>query len=221
MKKLVNHGGIIQYKWVISNLKELHEYLFEVAKSRISKRSSNWIRNPESDKQMKQLYHIKEVSVIQLAGVMLNDLWKSTEKYVLQGKILVFNEAGGYCFWDDETMKILDWKYLLDCKDIVVLENNSIVDEDVRNYLQNKDYLALTNLTSFTLEEIFYYCSKAKTIVFQTQAVDKQQINSLLNLALELEPKEIIIINSDRFPVNDTRLSMHNVIQIEQEYENN
>ena len=180
MKKLVNHGGIIQYKWVISNLKELHEYLFEVAKSRISKRSSNWIRNPESDKQMKQLYHIKEVSVIQLAGVMLNDLWKSTEKYVLQGKILVFNEAGGYCFWDDETMKILDWKYLLDCKDIVVLENNSIVDEDVRNYLQNKDYLAL-----------------------------------------ELEPKEIIIINSDRFPVNDTRLSMHNVIQIEQEYENN
>ena len=107
MKKLVNHGGVIQYKWIVKTKEELHEYLFTVAKSIISQRIINFIKNPESDKQIEQIYHIKKVPPIQLAGVILAELWNSCEKYVLKGETLVFNSATGYCSWNDD-MKILD-----------------------------------------------------------------------------------------------------------------
>lgn len=212
MKKLVNHGGIIQYKWMISTKEELWDYIFEVRSKQLSQQIGDWITGIHPNQQFESFCEIFNIAPVMLGDYLLTKTYEGCIKYV--DKTLVFNEAGGYCFWDDKTMKLLDWKYLLDCKDIVVLENASIVDRDVRDYLQDKDYLALTNLASFTLEEIFYYCSKAKTIVFQTQAIDKEQINSLLNLASQLEPKEIIVINSDRFPVNDIRLSKHNIKQV-------
>lgn len=212
MKKLVNHGGIIQYKWVISNKEELHKYLIEIAKHRITNRITNWLHNRDSDKQIEQIYHLKQVGAIELVGIMLRDLQNSTEKFILQGKTLVFNENGGYCFLD-ENIKILDWKFLLECKDVVVLENASIIEEDVKDYCEdnNLDFLELTNLNSFTLEEIFYYCSNAKTIIFQTQAVDLNQLDNLLKLVEKLQPKEVIIINSESFPTHRKELSKHNL----------
>jgi len=203
IKKVVNHAGIIQYKWIVRNYNELSEYIELVASNKITNRIINWIHNPDSDRQIEQIYHIKKLPVIQLAGVMIAELFNSTEKLIYQGNILVFNEANGYCCWDDKCMQILDWQNIQPKKEIVVIENASIIDSDVKGYLKKnniQDYLSLTELYSFSKEEIFYYLSSCKKIIFKTQYVDKAQIDGLIKLASQIEPKEIVIINSPNFP---------------------
>lgn len=221
MKYLVNHNGTVQYKWIVATQEELFEYIEQIASKRIAKRIGNWLEHPKSDPQMEQLYHIKRVGALQLGAILTADLWESAQKQVRQGETLVFNEAGGYCTWDDETMKLLDWEFLLEPKDVIVLENGKNLEPDVSSWLkkaQIQEYLFL-NLEGRTKEEILYYCSKASIIAFQTQAVDAAQIEILLKFATLLEPKSIIVVNSPRFPAHREELTKHNVVVIEEEYE--
>lgn len=212
-KTLVDHNGIIQYKWIISTSKELDDYIFDIGKSLITSRVMNWLKNPNSDKQIDQLYHLKKVGAISLAGIMINDIWKSAEECILDNNVLVFNEAGGYCFWDDKTMKQLKWDYIHESKDVVILENDIILDPEVKEYLiQNNinDYLSLTNLSKYGKDEIFHYTSKANTIVFKTQYIEQEKIDNLIMLSNVLLSKTIIVINSPRFPLE--KISKHHKV---------
>ena len=98
MKQLVNHNGTVQYKWIVATQEELFEYIEQIASKRIAKRIGNWLKHPESDPQMEQLYHIKRVGALQLGAILTADLWESAEKQVRQGKTLVFNEAGAISY---------------------------------------------------------------------------------------------------------------------------
>jgi len=221
MKKLVNHNGTVQYKWVVATQEELFEYIEQVASKRIGKRVANWTINPSSDIQMQQLYEVFQVGAIELVQKLTIELYTGASKALKYEKALVFNEAGGYCFWDDEEMKLLDWEFLLEPKDVIVLENGNDIEKDVVAYLKQndvKDFLFL-NLEGKTNEEIFYYCSKASTIVFKTQGIFKKQIESLLILAEKLEPKTIVIVNSPYRISESKGLKKHNVVVIEEEYE--
>lgn len=114
-------------------------------------------------------------------------------------------------------MKILEWEYLHDLKETVVLENGNELDEDVKKYLDREDYLLLNNLSKYSLDEIFYYCNASNKIVFKTLATDLNQIESLLKFSHMLIPTEIVIINSPNFPSNDERLSHHTLTIINDE----
>jgi len=218
MKHLVNHNGTVQYKWVVATQEELFEYIEQVASKRIGKRVANWTINPSSDIQMQQLYEVFQVGAIELVQKLTIELYTGASKALKYEKALVFNEAGGYCFWDDEEMKLLDWEFLLEPKDVIVLENGNDIEKDVVAYLKQndvKDFLFL-NLEGKTKGEIFYYCSKASTIVFQTQVVDVTQIEMLLKLAENLESKTIIVINSPRFPAHRKEITKHNIVVIDE-----
>lgn len=221
MKQLVNHNGTVQYKWIVDTQEELFEYIEQIVSKIIGKRVANWTVNPESDIQMQQLYEVFQVGAIELVQKLTIQLYTGASKALEYEKALVFNEAGGYCTWDDETMKLLDWEFLLEPKDVIVLENGKNLEPDVSSWLkkaQIQEYLFL-NLEGRTKEEILYYCSKASIIAFQTQAVDAAQIEILLKFATLLEPKSIIVVNSPRFPAHREELTKHNVVVIEEEYE--
>ena len=221
MKHLVNHNGTVQYKWIVDTQEELFEYIEQIVSKIIGKRVANWTVNPESDIQMQQLYEVFQVGAIELVQKLTIQLYTGASKALEYEKALVFNEAGGYCIWDDEEMKLLDWKFLLEPKDVIVLENGKNLEPDVSSWLkkaQIQEYLFL-NLEGRTKEEILYYCSKASTIVFKTQGIFKKQIESLLILAEKLEPKTIVIVNSPYRISESKGLKKHNVVVIEEEYE--
>lgn len=217
MKKLVNHGGVVQYKYVITNRKDLLEYCSTI----LSQRHANQIMNDE-DGRMKQLAHIHDMSPILFGGFLTNKIYDDCLEHIKNGEIIVFNEGGGYCFWSDDDMKLLDWKYLHEISDTVVLENAEIVERDVRQYLEKigvQDYLSLTNLNKYGDDEILYYCNKAKTIVFMTQFIQVDKIMNLVKLASQLEQKKIVIINSPNFPNHLKYLSKHIIKTIDTDEE--
>lgn len=215
MKTLVNHGGVVQYKWIEKDENELRTYIETVALPITNQRVISMIRNQGSDPQFETLYQMFGVSGMLLGGKICQELYDSASKYIKKGKTIVFNEACGWTTWDDSCMKILEWDYLHDLKETVVLENGNELDEDVKQYLDKDDYLLLNNLVKYSLDEIFYYCNASNKIVFKTLATDLEQIESLLRFSHMLSSTEIVIINSPNFPSNDERLSHHTITIIE------
>jgi hypothetical protein len=195
MKTLVNHNGVIQYKHIIKNLDELQDYFEKVYKSINLSRFQKFLQHPDDTNIIKQMSDVLGVPPLEAISHMNNELFKTCYKNLNEGKVLVFNEAGGYCFLDDR-VKILDWKFLHECKDIVVLERSEYVDSDVIKYIKENnigDCLVLNNLSNYTNEELLYYCGNAKTIIFKTSGLN---VNDYIKLAENIESKNIFIINS-------------------------
>lgn len=216
LRNLVNHNGTVQYKWFLYNQDDVLDYIEQIGSKNISKRVSNWILNPDSDIQLTQLHTAFKCDVLNLLNRLLYELANSMSKHVKEDAPLVVNETGGYSPYDENYMKILDWEFLYDLKDTVVLENSKSISADLKEYLTKNypDYLLLSEVYKLSKEELMYYCSKANTIVFQTTAVDREQINNYLTLALSLEPKTIVVFDSPYFPSNDVRLKKHNIIKV-------
>jgi len=195
MKTLVNHKGVVQYKHIVRDIEELEEYMVKVRPSINLSRFQKYLQHNDESNPINQLAKLTEMSPINTMVKMDVDFYNSCYENLKEGKILVFNEAGGYCFLNDD-IKILKWSFLHECKEIVILERSEYVDSDVVKYLKENnidDFLILNNLTNYTNEELLYYCGDAKTIIFKTSGL---YIHDYVKLSENLESKNIIIINS-------------------------
>jgi hypothetical protein len=211
MKTLVNHDGIVQYKYIVRTHEELSDYILFVRSKQLAERIGDFIENPESDKQLEQLIQILKVAPINIGNVLSMELYKSCSKYI-DKEVLVFNQAGGYTFFDESRMKILDWKYLHELNDTIILENSNEIDSKVLTYLKDNkisDYLKLNNLNDYLDHEVLYYCKNAKTIIFRTMGIN---IEKYYQIAEMLSPKKIISINSLNFDSKHPSLKNHEVI---------
>ena len=196
---LVNHAGTIQRKHIIKTVPQLIEYISEIHSRIVLSDFQEYLQGKENtvfEKRMAAL-NSKPLGVMHDSGIKL---YQTASKYIDKGFTLVFNESGGFCFWSDESMKIVSENEDFLIKKTIVLENSASIEKEVLDYLTaNKitDYQLISNLKTYSSQEIFEIISKAETIVFKTTATDLEQIENFKKLFKNLQTKkEIIVINS-------------------------
>lgn len=198
-KTLINHGGIIQWKFLISNDDELMKYAkyksIEIGEEFRTLINKNYKQSDKPDTQtqkaLKLTSTIHRVPLVSSCDVLLKELILSMHKMVLKGQTLVVNEAGGYCPWDEKEMERIEEteenvaiangtqprnKIQTNLNDgpILVLENQSEIPERV------EDYIHLTlGIPKF---------SYIKNIQFE-----KQKLPLLIKEALEKKHHTIVV----------------------------
>lgn len=159
-KTLVDHGGIIQWKFIISNDDELMQYAKHKSTEisvefvdLITKKDKNK-SDTNGQKVLKMVSKVHQVPIVTSCDVLLKNVILSMHKYLLKGETVVVNEAGGYCPWDDSRMSLAEETeeniaiangdpliirnhIIADLENgpILVLENQAEIPERVEDYL--------------------------------------------------------------------------------------
>ncbi len=117
---IVNHGGIVQKKILIHNFAELEQYGKQYEKQVVGAfsamlQSKGFSEPADKDNPEQRLIALKMSlsksigkSPIEIVSEMPRNKLMSMLHFLHEGHILVVNEAGGWCFWDDHCMKIVD-----------------------------------------------------------------------------------------------------------------
>ena len=196
---LVNHAGTIQRKHIIKTVPQLIEYISEIHSQIVLSDFQEYLQGKENtvfEKRMAVL-NCKPLEVVQESSIKL---YETASKHIDKGFTLVFNEAGGFCFWSDDNMKIVSENESFLIKKTIVLENSASIEKEVLDYLtvnQITDYQLISNSKTYSAQEIFEIVSKSETIIFKTTATDLEQIENFKKLFKNLQTKkEIIVINS-------------------------
>lgn len=192
-RTLVNHGGIIQWKFLISNDEELMQYakhksiaISEEFRHLINKNYKGSDKeDTNTQKVLKLTSKIHQVPLVASCDVLLKNVIISMYSMILEGETLVVNQAGGYCPWDDSCMTLVKEtenniaiangdepkdQILADLEHgpILVLENQSEIPEKV------EDYIHLTlGLPSFSYIKNIQF-DKAKFIDLIKEALVKK-----------------------------------------------
>ena len=153
MKTLVNHSGIIQYKYIISSHEQLLKYA-ELFNLQISNSVSHILSDVYKEKDLSQMKygnnHTKALASFLMAGrqkkkglmhassdLFMNKIM-AMEKLICEGKTLVVNQGGGYCDWDNDCMQLVDetqYKHLS--------ENSAMLEPKIK--INNSPVLVLEN----------------------------------------------------------------------------
>lgn len=202
-RTLVNHDGIVQWKFIISTDEELVQYakhqstvLSEELRQIISSKSNDSETNTQ--KALRLTSEIHRVPLIVSGDVILHKVIMAMHTFILKGQTIVVNEAGGYCPWDDSCMSLVDESEALessaDMKNqivsdltagpILVLENQGDIPEEVRKYIDytfdtlNFSYIRNIQFNKDRLVPLLTDALKAKhdTIVVLSTLMDKSQI---------------------------------------------
>lgn len=159
-RTIVNHGGNIQWKFIISNDEELLQYaqhkstmIGEEFLHMIQRKQKN---SNEKDSPTQTILKItsekRNVPLVVACDVLLQRTIMTMQEMLLEGYTLVVNQAGGYCPFDDKCMTILEsteenieiangpeQKHQIDVDlekgPFIVLENQSWIPKAVKDYL--------------------------------------------------------------------------------------
>lgn len=221
-KTLVNHGGIVQWKFIISNDKELMEYakhksivLSEELRGIISSKPDASETNTQQILRLTSEIH--RVPLITAGNVLLHKVIMSMHALILKGKTLVVNQAGGYCPWDDNFMALADENAAESLKEnknaitsnltagpILVLENQGDIPEPVKKYINltlNSSTFSFIKNIQFGKDKLSELLIKAlesrhDTIVVQTTMMDENQIILIVDLLEKIPVKINFHINT-------------------------
>jgi len=211
-RTLVNHSGVIQWKFIISNDEELMQYakhksivIGEEFRQLIHKDSNEPDTNTQ--KVLKLTSQAHNISLISSCDVLLYKTIMSMQKCITKGETLVVNQAGGYCPWDSHQMMVVpeteDNIRIADGKEpinqiivnlnhgpILVLENQSEITRKVDDYIQlnlaTPKYSYIKNI-QFDKERLPKLIEEALmrkhyTFVAQTTLMDTEQIKTIVKL---------------------------------------
>ncbi len=105
MKALVDHGGIVQFKYILRNMDDVMSY-HDIASNQHGRHMLDNSDKPNRIRDvMSELSKIHGDSMFITAAKMVNSKITAMMKQIKQGKVIVINMAGGWCFWDDTDMK--------------------------------------------------------------------------------------------------------------------
>jgi len=175
-KKLVNHGGVIQWKYIIENSEQLLEYA-KINDAQFASQFEDIIFKSQDELEevaKKNTHHGNILAIAQSGGTsVLEATVTSAQRKIMgmlknlqRGYTLVVNRAGGYTYWDDKEMSfvketpenILEAQIGVDEftpqvriveSQVLILENQKVSDRVlnyVKNELKQSEYSIASNL---------------------------------------------------------------------------
>lgn len=104
MKALVDHGGIVQFKYILRNYDDVMAY-HEINSHQHGRAMLDFSDKPNRVRDvMTELSNMRCDSMLITATRMANDKTTAMMKHIKNGKTIVVNMVGGWCFWDDSEM---------------------------------------------------------------------------------------------------------------------
>lgn len=215
---LVNHGGVIQEKFIIRTIEDLYEY----EKINASHYGSAVVDLEDKPNRLRDLLELNAEnsgnSVFMSAlSISMKQMQRMLE-YIQNKKTIVVNMAGGYTFWEDSIMSLVDEserknddsEYLpkvnIGKNKVLVLENQESVPESVIRFitkdLQQKEYSSVTRLNTDYNDNIGIWIKEAlnngcDTIVTETQLMDRKQIKNIAALFEHLPPMTFYVFGNN------------------------
>lgn len=197
---LVNHGGVIQEKFIIRTIEDLYEY----EKINASRYGSAVVDLEDKPNRLRDLLELNAEnsgnSVFMSAlSISMKQMQRMLE-HIQNKKTIVVNMAGGYTFWDNSIMSLVDEserknegsdylpKVNIGKNKVLVLENQESVPESVIRFinkdLQQKEYSSITRLNTDYNDNIGVWIKEAlnkgcNTIVAESQLMDIKQVKSI------------------------------------------
>lgn len=226
---IVNHRGIIQNKFIIRNIDDLMEYekvnANEHGQSLIEMCHANATENKYGEVEYKnnrhQLIHImaqknKTSHFVASYSLAQKKIMKMLD-LIHANHVLVVNMAGGYTFWDDKVMSIVEDEVINQDDDkyfpivniiespILLIENDMRIPDSIHAFIKNnfnqQTYSSISNLSRDYDKKIGYWLSQAikkgcNTIIFETQLMNHVQIEQMCILFEELPPLTFYIFTT-------------------------
>lgn len=205
---LVNHGGIIQDKFLIKNMDDVRAYN-EINAAQHGYHLFDFSSKPNRVRDtMKDLAMMHGDSMLIACAKMADAKIMAIQKQVLSGRIVVANLAGGWMLWDDRVMSIVDEserkdndsEYLpkvnIGSNKVLVLENQERISDKlqsfVKNNLEQSNYSSIVRLNTDHNNQIGKWLTEAiqnghDTIVAETSLTNIDQIKKLATM-MELLP---------------------------------
>lgn len=212
---IVNHGGIIQRKFIIRNTDDLMAYEKVNAEQHgeslvamcHAKAKENEYQEKEYADKRHQLIDItaqkNKISHFAATYSLAQQKIMSMLKLIQREHVLVVNMAGGYTYWNDQEMCLVDESEYDQSKDedaprvnvfktsVLILENDREVPKEIISFVQNeleqRHYSSITHLSKDYDQKVGQWLAKAlqsgcNTIVAQTQLVNQRQIEQMAGL---------------------------------------
>lgn len=215
---LVNHLGLIQDKFIIRNVEDLEEYSEINAKQHCTA-AMDISEKPNRMRDLIELVAEKDKDSMFMSGIKIasQKIMKFLD-YINEGKVIVVNMAGGFCFWDDKVMSLVDEserknddsEYLpkvnIGKNKVLVLENQESVPESVIRFitrdLNQKEYSSIIRLNTDYNNNIGSWIKEAlkngcDTIVTETQLMDRKQIKNIAALFEHLPPMTFYVFGNN------------------------
>jgi hypothetical protein len=105
MKALVDHGGIVQFKYILRNEDDVIAY-HRITAHQHGRAMLDFSEEPNRVRDvMSELAKMRGDSMLMTATKMVNDKLTAMMKQINKGKVVVVNMAGGWCFWSDDEMR--------------------------------------------------------------------------------------------------------------------
>ncbi len=200
---LVNHGGIIQDKFLIKTKDDVLEYQ-KISARQNGEHMLDFSGKPNRIKEaMISLAEINGDSMLITAVKMTDAKTMAIMKQVSDDKVVVVNMAGGWTTWDDRVMSIVDEsnrklndsEYLpkvdIGNNKVLVLENQEEIPQSVLNFirtvLKQDLFSSVSRLNTDYNSEIGKWVGEAikngcDTIVAETQLINKTQLQAFSKL---------------------------------------
>jgi hypothetical protein len=214
---LVNHSGVIQEKFIIRTIDDLYEY----EKVNAYRYGSAVIENLDKPNRLRDLLELNAEnsgnSVFMSAlSISMKQMQRMLE-HIQNEKTIVVNMAGGYTFWDDSIMSLVDEserknddsEYLpkvnIGKNKVLILENQESVPKSVIQFvtsdLQQKEYSSIIRLNTDYNNNIGSWIKEAlkmgcDTIVTETQLMDRKQIKNIASLFEHLPPMTFYVFGN-------------------------
>lgn len=215
---LVNHAGVIQEKFIIRTIEDLYEY----EKVNAYRYGSAVIENLDKPNRLRDLLELNAEnsgnSVFMSAlSISMKQMQRMLE-HIQNEKTIVVNMAGGYTFWDDSIMSLVDEserknddseyfpKVNIGKNKVLILENQESVPESVIRFiskdLQQKEYSSIVRLNTDYNNNIGNWIKEAlkngcDTIVTETQLMDRKQIKNIAALFENLPPMTFYVLGNN------------------------
>lgn len=197
-KTIVNHDGIIQWKFIISTDEELIKYakhksivLDEEFRQLIQNKVEGSVESETKIQKALQLTsNVHNIPLISSGTFILHKIINSMHNFILKGKTVVVNEVGGFCSWDDSCMVILE-----ETAENIMLVNGEEPANEINWSLENGPFLVLENQTEIPtdVEHYIYSTIGIKTFSYiKNIQFDKEKLPSLIKEAIEKNHNTII-----------------------------
>lgn len=226
---IVNHGGVVQRKFIIRNTDDLMAYEKVNAEQHgeslvtmcHAKTRENEYQEKEYTDKRHQLIDItaqkNKVSHFAATYALANQKIMNMLKSLQNGQVLVVNMAGGYTYWNDQEMCLVDESEYDAVNDpdapqvnifktsVLILENDREIPKEMLSFVQNelnqRHYSSITHLSRDYDQKIGQWLTKAlqsgcDTVVAQTQLVNQSQIEQMAGLFEKMPPLTFYISTS-------------------------
>lgn len=205
---LVNHSGIIQEKFLIKT----HEDVIEYQKISARQNGEHMFDSDKPNTIRDAIISLSQISgdSMLITAIKMNDTKiMNIDKEVSKGNTAVVNMAGGWMVWDDSAMSLVDENNRITISsehrplvsigehNVLVIENQESISKNITDFIKNKlkedNYSYVRRLNTDYNHEIGGWIKEAlqkgcKTIVLETQLVDKSQVERMVKIFSSLPP---------------------------------